>query len=152
MSKAKSAKAAAAELTGTAVAVVPYVSGAMTLPAGVKIKRVVTVPSLVIKETGQVEMVQIQSAIRVSKVVDTKQKREPANICDVAKIETGEQFILLLPKVVESNLLRDYPGVNEDGTPEYVGRAFYIENLGKRTEAQRYNDFRIAEIELDAAE
>lgn len=147
----KSAKAAASALKGetsTAVATVGTSAGALALPAGVKVKRVLTVPSLVIKETGQVEIVQFVSAIRISKVVDkSPQKREPAKIADVVKVETGEMFILLLPAVVQQNIERDYPGVNENGTPEYVGRAFYIENMGKRKDGQRYNDFKIIEVE-----
>lgn len=141
-SSAAAALASGEASTGTSV-VVPA-NRAIQLPGGFKIKRMITVPSLVLKE-GLARAIRIDSEIRVSKVVDTKTKREPANICDVTDVETGEKFIFLCPKVVQANLERDYPDL------KYVGKAFYIQNLGKRTETQRYNDFGIAEIEAEEA-
>ncbi len=146
---AQTAKAAAETLQGaeTSSNVVPFVNrGAVALPAGFKTKRMVTMPSLSLKD-DEGRALLIVDAIRVSKVVDkSPQKREPANICSVSDVETGEAFTFLVPKVVQANLERDYP--NEG----YVGLTFYVENLGKRTESQRYNDFRIVELEADASE
>lgn len=150
---AVSAKTAAVALKndaepGTALAVAS--KSAFALPQGMKVKRMLTVPSLVLKDVGQSATLRFDSPIRESKVVDTKTKRDPARIADVTNMETGEQNILIVNSVVESNLQRDYPN---DG---YAGLTFFIQNLGKRTESQRYNDFGIAEVEvqiqqLDAA-
>lgn len=118
---------------------------AAKLPEGFKIKRSITLPVLVLKKAGDSKTVKIQDAMRVSKIEQKAdaagKKREPATICTVVEVLTGEQFTMLVPAVVKSNLLRDYP----DDT--YVGKVFMIENMGKRTEAQRYNDFRIYEVE-----
>lgn len=144
---ATSAKSAAATLQGkesTALSVVQSGPVAFALPAGMKVKRILTMPSLVLKEAGAHRTLMFVSEIRVSKVVDKDAKREPANIADVGDVETGEAFIFLVPSVVKSNLERDYP----DGS--YKGLTFFIQNLGKRTESQRYNDFRILEVENDA--
>lgn len=115
-----------------------------SLPAGLKVLRTITVPSLVMKTAGMGVAMLIQSALRVSTVVTKTadgKPQEPATICNVTNVETGEQFIFLVPKVVASNLERDYP---DEG---YVGKKFWIVNKGKRTPSQRYNDFEIHEIE-----
>lgn len=117
----------------------------MNLPEGFKAKRTITLPSLVLKEVGAAKTVKILDEMRVSKIeskptADGK-KREPATICTVVDVATGEQAIMLVPAVVKANLLRDYP----DG--KYVGLTFYVKNNGKRSESQRYNDFMIVEVE-----
>lgn len=150
--KPVAAKTAAAALKGE-VAVVegtggPVASAAFQMPAGLKLKKLVTVPSLVLKNVGQSATLRIDSPIRVSKVVDKKDsKREPAKVCDVTDVTTGQAFIFLVPAVVQSNLERDYQ--NGEGEQDYVGRIFFFQNLGKRTESQRYNDFGIAELEAE---
>lgn len=142
---ASSAKSAAATLSG-AVAVIGSANTAMVLPAGIKVKRAVTLPSLVLKNLGQSTMIQFTTSVRISTVVDKKDtKREPAKIANVRDITTGQEFIFLVPSVVLANLERDYP--NEG----YVNAAFFIRNDGKRTETQRYNDFTIVEVERDMA-
>lgn len=122
----------------------PVVTAAK-IPDGFKVKRNITLPVLVLKKAGDKRIVEIQDEMRVSKIeqkADAQgKKREPATICTVADAQTGEQFTMLVPAVVKSNLLRDYPEA------KYVGKVFMIENMGKRTEAQRYNDFRIYEVE-----
>lgn len=115
------------------------------MPEGFTIKRQITLPSLAIKVAGTGRVLHILDAIRVSKVVDKKptadgKTREPANICTVADAMTGEQFIFIVPAVVRENLVRDYPN------DSYVDKVFWIENKGKRTENQRYNDFAISEV------
>lgn len=118
---------------------------AAKLPEGMKAKRIVTLSVMVIKEPGKGRGVKILDAFRVSKVegktdADGK-KQKPATICTAVDTVTGEMGILIVNAVVQSNLERDYP----DG--DYVNRAFYIVNLGKRSAGQRYNDFSITEIE-----
>ena len=150
--KAASAKSAAVALQSGETAVVEQTQRAVTnfeLPKGLKLKKIVTVPSLAIKEPGQREILRFDSTIRISKVVDKEKKadgtpkREPAMIADVTRMDTGEQFIFIVPAVVKENLLRDYEN------DSFVGRTFLIQNLGKRTPTQRYNDFGIAELEAE---
>lgn len=141
MAKAKSKNPPAA-----AVQAAPVVAN---LPEGVKAVRNVTLPTLVLKKAGDSAVLKFMDAMRVSKVKtkpdigpDGKVKeREPATVATVVNTQTGEQFIYLVASVVKSNLERDYP----DET--YVGKSFYIQNKGKRTENQRYNDFAIIEVE-----
>jgi hypothetical protein len=121
----------------------PAPSG-VSLPAGYKTARVVTLPSLVLKEAGQSVTVKILDAIRVSQVKGKPDKdgkeQKAADICTIADVTTGEQAILLVPAVVKSNLERDY--VDEG----YVGDVFFLRCDGKRKAGQRYNDFTIIEV------
>ncbi len=135
---------------GTSVAVsVP--GTAVALPAGVTIKRRITLPSLAIKKAGESRILAFADAMRESKVV-TKQadgtERKPAMIATVGDCLTGEMFIFIVPTVVHANLARDYPAT-ADGVPGYVGKAFQIVNKGKRSDSQRYNDFEISEVEVN---
>jgi hypothetical protein len=117
----------------------------VTLPEGTKVKRHVTLPSLAIKKDGQQESLFILDELRVSKITakkDGDKPREPATICSAVKIDTGEQVTFIVPAVVKANLERDYPN------GAYVKKAFLIQNKGKRTESQRYNDFAILELDL----
>lgn len=138
---AKGKKAATAATAAPTIAA----AGKMDLPEGIKAKRVVTLPSFAIKKPGESRTVKILDAMRVSKIVqkaDEKGKtREPATICTVVDLATGEQATMIVAAVVKANLERDYAG------EKYVGLSFYIKNLGKRTESQRYNDFQIVEVE-----
>lgn len=121
---------------GTAVAV------PSSLPEGIKVKRRITLPSLAIKTPGQGRALVIMDAMRVSKVKDkSEQKREPATICTVGDMQTGEMFTFIVPAVIKGNLDENYPD------DSYVGKAFWIQNKGKRTESQRYNDFELSEVE-----
>lgn len=152
MAKAK-AKAAKSEETGSNVIPFnPANTGAMVLPEGVTVKRHVTLPSLAIKTAGQQKILFIIDAMRVSKITDKAgtdaegkaKTREPATICTAGDCETGELVTFIVPAVVKSNLERDYP------KDSYVGKSFVIQNKGKRSEAQRYNDFAIAEVDVPA--
>jgi hypothetical protein len=107
-----------------------------------RLKRRVTVPSLVIKGLGSKAIVTINSAIDDSKVKDPKKPNEkPARVCDAFNHLDGRDYKFLVPTVVEKNLEMEYP----DGG--YVGKTFAIQHLGKRAEGQRYNDFEVAEVE-----
>lgn len=121
----------------------PAASAAM--PSNFKPLRVITLPSLVLKMAGDARALKFLDAMRVSSVVDKPtaegKKKEPATICGVIDVATGEQFTFLVPAVVKANLIRDFPG------DTYVGKVFWIECLGRRKEGQRYNDFKIVEGE-----
>lgn len=138
MAKAKGGKQAAP-------AFVP--ASAANLPAGFKTKKLVTLPTLSLKQVGVTYSVQILDAMRVSQL-KAKQKvggkeMEPATVCTVVKLDTGEQANMLIPAVVKGNLQEHYPN------DSYVGCMFQITNNGKRSETQRYNDFSIIEIEKE---
>lgn len=119
------------------------------LPEGFKVKRSVTLPVIVIKKAGDFRVLKITDAMRISKIEDKKaaktadgeKKREPATICTVIDVKSGEMGTFIVNAVVKSNLERDYPN------DSYVDKTFYIKNRGKRQESQRYNDFDIHEVE-----
>lgn len=116
---------------------------AAKLPAGFKVERVITLPSMSLKTPGEGKVLRFDSLMRIS---DIKQKAaagkdmEPATIANVTDMETGEQAILLVSAVVKSNLERDYP------KGEYKGKCFWVCNRGKRKPGQRYVDFDIQEV------
>ncbi len=164
---AKSAAATAAALQGkgapgTALALPS--NTAMNLPAGVSVKRVLTLPTLNLKERGEARSIAFLENPKISKVkgkVVAGKATDPATVAPVADIETGEQFTFLIPAVVLSNLARDYgdPGATDkDGKtvdPTLVqvrGLAFYIRCDGKRTDTQRYKDFTIVELDVPRIE
>lgn len=115
----------------------------LKLDDGLQVKRHITLPSFTVKEASKQRTFFIMDAMRISQIKskkDDEQKRDPATICTVVDMDTGEHGTFIVPAVVKANLERDYP---EAG---YVGKAFAIINKGKRTEAQRYNDFAIYEV------
>jgi hypothetical protein len=119
--------------------------GGTQLPGGFRISKKVTLPSLVMKELGRTYCLHIDNASRVSNVDSGRKdkdgkKEKPADICNVTNVDTGEEFILLLPAVVKANLEQNYEGES------YVGRTFAFTNLGK-AEGKRYVNFRIDELE-----
>lgn len=120
---------------------------AQALPPGVKLVKRITLPSLALKNKGETRILAIADAMRVSTIQDKKgadgtKPRDPATICTVGDVMTGEVFTFIVPSVVKANLNRDYPN---DG---YVGRAFLIEHMGKRNESQRYADFSLSEVDV----
>lgn len=158
-------KAKQQEVKRDAPGVVP---GSVKLPDGFKAKRLITVPTLTMKEPGQARILTFNEAMRLSNYVDpdpTKAKEKPATISQVTDAESGEVFQFLIPSVVEANLRRDYNGGklviegsgkaqekswDETGaTHDYVGKTFRIVCEGKRP-GKRYRDFSIMEVEAVA--
>lgn len=119
------------------------------IPAGFKVKRNITLPVLVLKVPNVPRIIKISEPMHVStvpgKTLADGTREKPATICAVVDVETGETCNFLVPAVVQKNLDESYP----DGA--YVGKTFYVENLGKRKDGQRYNDFKIMEVEAEAA-
>lgn len=128
---------------GEALAVNQAAAGLrLTAKTGFKRKKLITVPSLSMK-TGEERVLRFDSPITVSKVVDPKKPNEkPADIANVIDMETGEEFIFLVPSVVMHNLQDNYDG------EEYVGKTFQILHQGKNS-GKRYMNFSIAEVEID---
>lgn len=138
----KTSKTGKASKATTGTALAPVTGTAIKLPEGIKAVRRVTMPSLALKNPGDEKILCIADAMRVSAVKDkSEQKREPATICSVGDVLTGEMYTYIVPAVVKSNLLRDYPD------DSYVGKSFHIKNMGRRNENQRYNDFSIIEVD-----
>ncbi len=135
-------------------------AAASALPAGFKTAKILTLPVITIKKKGEGRVLTIKDAIRVSKVEGKVGadgvRQKPANICTAIDAVTGEMGTFLVPSVVQGNLEKEYAKVIfdkegkakgvEPGTEKYVGKTFHIVNLGKRSEGQRYNDFKIAEV------
>lgn len=96
---------------------------------------------------GEPRVLYIKDAMRVSTVkADPKKKGEearekPATVCTVADMQTGEEFTLLVPAVMEGNLREAYP---DDG---YIHKAFYCEKKPKRP-GKRYFDFALVEVAI----
>lgn len=143
----------------------PEMSGAelaqkAKLPAGFKVAKILTLPTIVLKKKGEARILTIKDAIRISKVEGKKNadgtREKPAKICTAIDAQTGEMGTFLVPAVVQSNLEKEYAEVVMDkegkitgvkpGTEKYVGKTFHIVNMGKRTPGQRYNDFTISEV------
>lgn len=93
-----------------------------------------------------------------SKFADGRTK-EPPMLAEVVDVEagTGEIMTLVIPAVLQSELMEKYPGngvQNEDGTWEtpadgYVGKTFAIQSFPRDDTATppiRYRRFRIAEL------
>lgn len=148
MTKAKPKfKPAQPSAVSTELASLP-VAGARPLPAGIVLKRRITLPSLSMKKKGDIRYLTIADPMRVSKVVDKPtadgKVKEPATICTVGDVLTGEVYTWIVPAVCKKNILDDYPDES------YVGKCFMVENMGKRTDGQRYHDFSLAEVNADA--
>ncbi len=139
-----------AKTKGTSVttASTTAIAGAKPLPEGIVLKRRITLPSLSIKDKGEVRYLAIADEMRISKVpgkLRTNGKRdEPATICTVGDVLTGEVFTWLVPAVCKKHLEQDYPDA------AYVGKCFMVENVGKRTESQKYHDMALAEVDATA--
>lgn len=67
-------------------------------------------------------------------------KKEPATLCNVIDLKTGEPAQLILNAVVKSVLTEEYPG------DSYVGKCFAITKQA-RVPGKSYDPFSIEEIE-----
>lgn len=131
------------------------------LPQGYKVKRQITVPTLVMKDASPARILRFDERMKISTYVDPdpkKVKEKPATVAAVTDMETGESFQFLVPSVVEANLRRDYDAnvktsgegknvkiTEDEGKHEYVGKLFQIQCQGKRP-GKRYRDFSIFEV------
>ena len=127
-----------------------------------KVKRQITVPTLVMKDASPARILRFDSKMQISKYIDpdpAKKKEKPATVSGVTDMESGEVFQFLVPSVVEANLRRDYDAevkvsgegkdakITEDkGEHTYIGKCFQIQCMGKRP-GKRYRDFSIFEVE-----
>lgn len=158
----------------------------LELPSAFKVKRVLTLPSLNLKD-GAGAVLKIMSAPVVSDVRDKKNKKAAAIVCDVqelreldGKVIAGNSYKWLVPSVAMGNFVKEYSASAEGKAKalelmeaarateslaetdkltqqaldaakvNVVGKVFAVQNMGKRTENQRYNDYNIAELEIPA--
>lgn len=110
------------------------------VPAGLKVVRHVTLASLSIKTPGDARTLIIQTPIRESKIKNQREGFKSANVCNVIDVDTGALCNYIVSAVVKENLEEQYA---DEG---YVGKCFYIENLGMK-EGKRYNNFSVTEVE-----
>lgn len=133
---------AAAETPSTAVATTTQ-STVVAAPAGFTSKRRIVLPTVNLR-VGEPRLIVFATPMRVSDYVDPTakegEKQKPATVAECGDPSTGEQFLLLVPKVLEENIRRAYNG------DDYLGRCFLIEKLPKRP-GKRYFDFRVEEGE-----
>lgn len=132
--------------------------------AGFRVKRQITMPTLVMKDASKEMVLMFNSRMSLSTYIDPdpkKQKEKPATVADVTDVETGAIWKFLVPSVVESNLRRDYDAevkitgegkdakiTGDTGEHLYVGKTFQIQCLGKRP-GKRYRDFSLLEVEAE---
>lgn len=154
------------------------------LPSAFKVKRVLTLPSLSLKD-GAGAILRIMSAPVVSDVRDKKSKKAAAIVCDVqellerdGKVIPGKSYKWLVPSVAMGNFVKEYSTGDKAQAMELmekargaeslaetdklaqqaldaakvdiVGKVFAVQNMGQRSENQRYKDYNIAELEVNA--
>lgn len=87
--------------------------------------------------------VKIETAAHIGKEMKAGadgKKKEPATLCNVIDLRTGEPAQLILNAVVKSVLAEEYPN------DSYVGLCFSITKQ-KRVEGKQYDPFMIEEID-----
>lgn len=96
---------------------------------------------------GEPRILRIDSPIRVSTYVDkttadgnrAAKQKEPAKVCTVTNMETGEIANWLVPTVAYKELTEKYP---EDS---YVGKIFAFQKMAKRP-GKNYFDIQLTEL------
>lgn len=140
-SKSKKQASNAAAVSGAA----PSQATKVPLPEGYAVKRAVTLPGIVLKKEGDSRCLRIDEAMHLSaakmgaKGEKGAKEMEPATVCAVTDVVSGEQGNFVVPAVVKGNLDEKYP---DQG---YVGLIFQITHNGKRA-GKRYADFTVLEL------
>lgn len=106
-----------------------------------KIKSV-TLPVLKLTE-AQPRYVKIMQAMYEGRKMDDK--KEPATLAECVDLETGENGLIIFATVLRTELNAAYP----DGS--YVGKCFEFVNEGKKKADQKYNNYRVTQIEEPSA-
>lgn len=95
---------------------------------------------------GQTLHCLIESAMHVGKEIKSRtadpeaKKKEPATLCNVINLATGEPGQIIANAIIKSTLDEEYPGNT------YVGKCFSITKQA-RQEGKQYDKFAIEEIE-----
>lgn len=98
-------------------------------------------PILVKIETKMVKSTMTQDRKPADGKGEKKEKMEPATICQVTNLETGERQTLVCNAVLVSTLDEQYPD------DDYIGRGFRIVKHAK-AKGKRYHTFSIDEIKV----
>lgn len=100
---------------------------------------------------GQTLHCKIETAMHIGKEIKARnadpdaKKKEPATLCNVVNLATGEPGQIIANAIIKSTLDEEYP--NET----YVGKCFSITKQA-RQEGKQYDKFAIEEIEDPNAE
>jgi hypothetical protein len=112
-----------------------------------KRKKLLTLP--VLKwEVGKPKYLKIEAAMHIGKEMkakDNEKKKEPATLCNVTDLATGEPAQIIVNAVLKSVLTEEYPG------DAYVGLCFSITKQARQA-GKQYDPFAIEEIEDPATE
>jgi hypothetical protein len=90
--------------------------------------------------------IKIETAMHIGKdiksrtPVDEAKKKEPATLCNVTNLETGEPAQIILNAVLKSVLIEEYPN------DSYVGKCFAVTKQSRQP-GKQYDPFNIEEIE-----
>jgi len=119
--------------------------GAAPLAGEFKRSKKLTLP--VVKfEMDKAKYLLITAAMHVGKRLKgsgAKSQMEPATLCNVVDLQTGEEMQLICATLVKSILTENYDNHS------YVGHAFEVTKHNKR-EGKGYYDYSIDEVELPA--
>lgn len=99
--------------------------------------RSVTLPVLKL-EKGQTRYIAVLSAMHKGKKIDDQ--KEAATIIRAVDMTTGEEGQIIVPTVMEKELIENYPGES------YVGRGFEVTLT--RVPEKRYNIVSLAEVSI----
>jgi hypothetical protein len=136
--------------TPAAAPVKPATSTSATKTVGgLKLKKVKAVTLPVLKlQPGAPAIVRFESAMRVSDQIETAKggdrakAMEPATVAHVVDMQTGEEAIIIVGKVLKGELDKAYP------SNSYVGKTFEIINKGKLGD-KKYNAYSVTEVEIE---
>lgn len=117
---------------------------------GGKYKRVKALTGAVIQfAVGVARVLRIDTPMEIStrKEKAGAKKMEPATVCQVTDIETGETGTMICAKVIRSSLEEGYPNGG------YVGKAFEITKGDKKKSGDgfMYSPFAVYEVDPDQA-
>lgn len=117
----------------------------MTTQIKYKQKRVLTIPTLVLKDNQPV-ILKFTGPMFTGKIMPVKEgqtEKAPATLANVVDVETGEVYQLMVNSVLHALLDEEY----EDNA--YVGKVFSVERLPARA-GKAYNGFKVSEMELES--
>ena len=123
----------------------PAKTGTMTSGLTFKKAKSVTVPVLKLMPDVPV-YIRAEQKMEMSKQIATKKvgdkPMDPATIMHVTDLDSDNENILIVGKVLEGVINDTYPDHS------YVGKCFEIINHGKRGD-KKYNTYSVTEIELE---
>lgn len=119
----------------------PNVETKRAVLAGFKVAKVVTVPLLkfVIDQPIYVKITGPIFLGKETKAASDSKKMEPAHLCNVINLETGEEQQIIVAKVLHSVLDEEYP------EQSYIGKCFEL-TKGAKGSGKSYNPYSVVEL------